>query len=132
MIRIVIILLLLGAAVYGCQPPTGDPVVEVLPTTTPTTAVTPSATPLAQRVQFPLGSYGVTLGGNKAGKYLLWARAGQTLSLKYTAGVCKSELLGPDGGELLAGKLTTKLLQDGDQVLTVYCDGNFSFGVDIR
>lgn len=105
------------------------------PTPAPTVAL-PSPTGEAQRVNFPLGSYGTALFGNGSQKFLLWAKAGQKWSL-YQMGKGYSNLTGPDGKTLYqeagAGMtISTTLTATGDQVLEIRSNGQFTVGVEIR
>ena len=105
------------------------------PTPAPTVALQ-APTGEAQRVNFPIGSYGTALFGTGSQGYLLWAKAGQKWSL-YQMGSGYSNLTGPDGKALYqeagAGMtITTTLTATGDQVLEIRASGQFTVGVEIR
>lgn len=104
------------------------------PTATPAPLPQPTGTP--QRVNFDKGSYGATLTGSGANRYVLWAAAGQVFKLAM-AGDGQTSLYGTDGrplwADVQAGQLVTAtLVGNGDQLLEIRSRGAFTVGVEIR
>jgi hypothetical protein len=105
-----------------------------LPTTEATAGgvETPSATvgPIVhgdpQRMRFQIGTYGDTY---TAGTWVLWAAAGQTLTLA-GADLVNAKLTAPNGELVLLEGNKAVLPASGDYILTVA--GLEEFGIDIR
>ena len=115
--------------------PNGEPVVTIVPTATPAPVVFP-APGAAQRVQFERGSYGATLTGNGAQRFVLWAASGQVFKVAM-AGDGQTSLFGTNGkplwADVQAGQVVTATLPgNGDHLLEIRSRGAFTVGVEIR
>lgn len=119
-------------------PPGEPPPVTVQPTPPPavTPAPLPAPTGTPQRVNFERGSYGATLVGTGAQRFVLWAASGQVFKAALI-GDGESALYSTNGQPLWqaapAGTvITATLASNGDQLLEIRSRGQFTVGVEIR
>jgi hypothetical protein len=121
--------------------PMGEPLpVTVQPTAIATNTATPAPLPAPtgtpQRVNFEKGSYGATLVGSGAQRFVLWAAAGQIFKAALI-GDGETSLYSTNGQPLWqaapAGTvITATLTGNGDQLLEIRSRGAFTVGVEIR
>lgn len=116
---------------------TPTPVVTPVPALAIRATPTVGPTPTAQRVQFPLGSYGDTITGTGRGRYLLWAREAQVLTIESMSGDNIGLTLAVDGAQTLqfgdvGGKPGIRLPVSGDYVMDVSASGTYTVAVEIR
>jgi hypothetical protein len=116
---------------------TATPQVTQAPSLAIETTPTVGPVPTAQRVQFPLGSWGDTISGHDHGRYLLWAREGQTLTIESIDGENVGITIAVDGAQTLVfgqvgDKPGVRLPVSGDYVIDISASGNYSVAVEIR
>lgn len=120
--------------IYTATPP---PAATVAPSLAINATPTVGPTPTAKRVQFPLGSYGDTISGHGRGRYLLWAKEAQVLTIQSMSGADMGLTLAVDGGQVLqfadvSGKPGVRLPVSGDYVMDVSASGVYTVAVEIR
>lgn len=103
------------------------------PTVTPVSYPTPGA---PVRVNFLVGSYGMSLTAPSSTRYLLWAKHGQVLRSS-VIGSASVSLYGPDGKAIFRNARTNGVVSalipaDGDHALVILASSPFTVGVEIR
>ena len=116
---------------------TATPAATVAPSLAIKATPTAGPTPTAQRVQFPRGSYGDTITGSGRGRYLLWAKEAQVLTIESMSGDNIGLTLAVDGAQTLqfgdvGGKPGIRLPVSGDYVMDVSASGTYTVAVEIR
>lgn len=111
--------------------------IESTPAAIPATPL-PAPTGAAIRVQFESGSYGTTLTGTVGTNYLLWAAAGQTLTVTLRSDQSVLASLYSVGGQPLYEQMAAgntaraNLVASGDHTLQIQATGAYTVGVEIR
>jgi hypothetical protein len=121
------------SAPIEAQAATVEPLVTVVLTATaepmPTPTLAQLGTPI--RVQFDLGTYGTSLQVEGQKTFVLWAAAGQVMTLTSDR-TFAARMTAPNGDDVPFTRSAATLSANGDYVLTVAGEGSFTFWVDIR